>query len=128
MTNRIVEKIAKQAWVWANNQLDHPEPQIVRFQHKFAELIIEECCNSLYPEDAIDIMTKFGIQYQPDFSKHDDIADIMSVEEWQANVDFGSFIPSDGSGYWAKKDVCSTLSVWSVEKPEWATHVAWYNK
>jgi hypothetical protein len=41
--NKNLEELAKQAWVWANNQIDVPEPQIVRFQKKFAELIIKEC-------------------------------------------------------------------------------------
>lgn len=41
MNNRI-RQLAEQAWQWANNQVDIPKPQIVRFEEKFAELIVEE--------------------------------------------------------------------------------------
>lgn len=41
--NPNLEALAKQAWIWANNQTEITEPQIVRFQKKFAELVIREC-------------------------------------------------------------------------------------
>jgi hypothetical protein len=41
--NKNIKEIAEQAWVFANNQYDVPKPHIVRFQEKFAELIIQEC-------------------------------------------------------------------------------------
>ena len=41
--NERLKQLATEAWRWANNQVDIPEPQIVRFQGKFAELIVREC-------------------------------------------------------------------------------------
>jgi hypothetical protein len=43
MMNKNIKEIAAQAWVFANNQYDVPKPQIMRFQEKFAEMILEEC-------------------------------------------------------------------------------------
>lgn len=41
--NKRVKELAEQAWQWANNQVDIPKPQIIRFEEKFAELIIKDC-------------------------------------------------------------------------------------
>jgi hypothetical protein len=41
--NKNIKELAEQAWVFANNQYDVPKPQIMRFQEKFAELIVKEC-------------------------------------------------------------------------------------
>lgn len=57
-----------------------------------------------------------------------DYADVMSSEVWDMCVSVGAFIPDDGSGYWCKNDKYeSNVSCWSP-RPEWATHVAWYNR
>ena len=52
----------------------------------------------------------------------------MSVKEFASYVKVGAFIPDDGDGYWATETEMSDLCVWSTRKPEWATHVMWYNR
>lgn len=60
---------------------------------------------------------------------HDDFGDVFTFEEFKACVDCGAFISDDGSGYYATELEHSDISVWSdAPVPEWATHVAWYNK
>jgi hypothetical protein len=55
-------------------------------------------------------------------------ADVMTAEEWEGSVECGAFIPSDGTGFWCKSETEeSTVNSFST-KPEWATHVSWYNK
>lgn len=54
--------------------------------------------------------------------------DLFTVAEFANDVKHGMFIPDDGSGYWATATQMSRLSVWRHEKPDWATHVAWFNK
>ena len=96
---------------------------------KFAELIIKDACVGLYTHDVMDIYARYGIEYKPEMrpvDKH--YCDFMTVEEWEEACESGCFISDDGSGHWATATQESYLSVWSVEKPEWATHVAWYNK
>lgn len=57
-----------------------------------------------------------------------DYADVMSAEDWSNCVRVGAFIPDDGDGYWCKNGIYeSNVSCWKP-KPEWATHVAWYNR
>jgi hypothetical protein len=58
-----------------------------------------------------------------------DGGDLFTVEEFAANVEAGGFIRSDGDGYWATAEGYSwDHSVWSTPKPDWATHVAWFNR
>uniref|UniRef100_A0AAU8GH09 Uncharacterized protein n=2 Tax=unclassified Seunavirus TaxID=2494210 RepID=A0AAU8GH09_9CAUD len=55
-------------------------------------------------------------------------ADVMTAEQWECSVRCGAFIPDDGIGYWCRDDKHeSCVSCWTP-KPEWATHVAWYNR
>ena len=66
--------------------------------------------------------------------------DLMTAEEFITEVKRGSFIPYDGDRYWAtatgesRLNVWETLQnsrdmkVWETKKPEWATHVMWYNR
>ena len=55
--------------------------------------------------------------------------DLFTVEEFAYNVKLGAFIPSDGIGYWATEThEDDETNVFYDSKPEWATHVAWYNK
>lgn len=59
----------------------------------------------------------------------DEYGDLMEAQEWIDNRDSGGFIPYDGDGYWCTSTQKSNLEVWDCEtKPEWATHVLWYNK
>jgi len=51
---------------------------------------------------------------------------LMTDEEFKEHTDCGGIISSDGDGYWATDKMVSDVSCWR-EKPEWATHVCWYN-
>jgi hypothetical protein len=58
--------------------------------------------------------------------------DLMHKDAWDECVACGAFIPSDGTGHWAKHDdegfvLESDVDCFSTP-PEWATHVCWYNK
>lgn len=53
---------------------------------------------------------------------------MRDVTVWQQASADHLFIPYDGDGYWATATHESRMSVWRFDKPEWATHVAWYNK
>lgn len=74
-------------------------------------------------------LTKDTLNEAPELSPHDDFGDLFTAEEWMSEGMRGcAFVPSDGSGYWATKDGHS-YSHYDIfgHKPEWATHVAWYN-
>jgi hypothetical protein len=125
--NKLIEQLAKQAsatrkhvpavWQFYDNELV-----------KFAELIVQECCNGLGLEDAIEVMEKFGIKQVPEMVPHDEFGELMTASEFDSDVEYKVFTPDDGSGYWATSTEMSKLSVWSFDKPVWATHVMWYNK
>lgn len=54
--------------------------------------------------------------------------EVMDIEEWNAYVECGLFIPNDGSGHWGTETHYTYEgSVWR-DAPEGATHVHWYNK
>lgn len=60
-----------------------------------------------------------------------DYGDLMTLEDWDACVACGGFIPYDGSGCWATNNKMDQSSnVWSKTalRPEWATHVVWFNR
>lgn len=60
-----------------------------------------------------------------------DYGDLMSVDEFAQSVEDGSFIDYDGYGYWAVADKMSDVVVRPStvdDKPEWATHVIWFNR
>lgn len=58
--------------------------------------------------------------------------DLIAVNEFDPYI----CSPDDGVGYWATEDKMSDISVfnWDGKKvvysksPEWATHIAWFNK
>lgn len=53
--------------------------------------------------------------------------DLLTAEEFEA--DCLTFSPEDGSGYWATVDGFDRHSnVRTTSRPDWATHVAWFNK
>lgn len=69
--------------------------------------------------------------------------DLMTIERFSDCVKSGSFIDYDGYGYWATETQCSSLSVKPSQfykskkicgkdisdlKPEWATHIVWFNR
>lgn len=70
------------------------------------------------------IMEKqFGIKDMEGF----ELDCLMSAEEFLDYADSGAFISDDGSGYWATDKKISNVSCWS-QKPDWATHVCWFNR
>lgn len=56
------------------------------------------------------------------------LGDHMTAEDFEECVQCSCFIPYDGDGNWATVDGESKLNVWENARPEWATHVVWYNK
>lgn len=56
--------------------------------------------------------------------------DLFTLEEWKEHLQNGLFIEDDGSGYWAD-DFKHTDDgdVFDIStKPDWATHILWFNK
>lgn len=75
-------------------------------------------------------MNKENCEFRPLREEH---VDLMTLQKWKAVVKEGGFMDSDGSGYLATEDAVSDLyilpsCVFEVTLPDWATHVAWYNK
>jgi len=57
-----------------------------------------------------------------------DYGDLMTAEDWNAAVEDGSFITTDGCGYWVKNGkLCHEDEVFSSPQLD-ATHVMWFNK
>lgn len=52
---------------------------------------------------------------------------LMTVEEFNDSEDSGLITIDDGDGYYATSDMVSDISCFN-DKPDWATHVCWYNK
>jgi hypothetical protein len=65
----------------------------------------------------------------PVLTPHDrSCGDLLTVDEFEQCRRTSGFIRSDGDGYWATAEGRSMdHSVWSTPKPDWATHVAWFN-
>lgn len=63
------------------------------------------------------------------------IGDLMPIEEFDQHVKHNFFIDYDGYGEFATETEVSNVTVcpseWAngtIKKPEWATHVLWYNR
>ncbi len=57
--------------------------------------------------------------------------DLFTREEFSERVRLGLFINYDGTGYFATKDGmnrANRVDCSKLEFPEWATHVAWFNR
>ncbi len=50
----------------------------------------------------------------------------VTAEEFIQDKESGFINEDDGQGYWATETMISKLSCFYV-KPDWATHVCWYN-
>lgn len=65
-----------------------------------------------------------------EFKNVDFEGDLFTIEEWNNHVRNGLFVPDDGSGFWADAtrhvDIGDPFD--SSTKPDWATHVMWFNK
>lgn len=84
-------------------------------------------------------MTQRAIQFEPDDKiggiplKHKpellpSYGDLLTLEEWEeATVKSNMITEHDGFGEWATESHTSNVSCWHP-RPEWATHVMWYNK
>lgn len=55
-----------------------------------------------------------------------DIECLRTAEEFESEIDHGMVCESDGFGYWATDKKVSEISCFQP-RPEWATHVCWYN-
>lgn len=95
---------------------------------KFSQLLIDDICKGISAEVAMEIHEKYGLEYKPTMYRIPDFADVYTVEQFEQHVDSGAITGYDGSGYWATEKEDSGLSVWIITKPNWATHVTWYNK
>jgi hypothetical protein len=56
-----------------------------------------------------------------------EIGELMTVEEFIDGVACNGITPDDGIGYWATASQESMNPCWEP-RPQWATHVMWYNK
>jgi len=54
--------------------------------------------------------------------------DFLTKNEFQGYLDMGVITPYDGSGYWATESGFSCAHNCFGPCPDWATHVAWFNK
>lgn len=58
-----------------------------------------------------------------------DYADVISVEEFGELEDSGCImVGEDGTAYWCNPELNRMCRNFRAIKPEWATHVAWFNK
>ena len=55
-------------------------------------------------------------------------ADLFTVAQWKEVTKSNAIIAGDGSGYWAKGELMQSNISAFTPQPEWATHVAWFNK
>lgn len=54
--------------------------------------------------------------------------DLFSIKEWNNYIKSGAIAPDDGVGYWATEVYMNREAYAFDQRPEWATHVAWFNK
>lgn len=58
-----------------------------------------------------------------------DSGDLMSLEVFVKSARHGLLSPDDGDGYYATdRWMDRDAQLWSCKRPEWATHVVWFNK
>lgn len=70
-----------------------------------------------------------GDNHKEHLSTLPDYGKLFPIDEWLNAVATGAFIPYDGDGYWATIDGMDKASdVWGSNKPDWATHVMWFNR
>jgi len=83
----------------------------------------------LYPSINIKIPKEVKFEEMPEYG------DKMTLDSWLECVESGSFIDYDGHGNLATPYEMSNIRVWpslhmdgKLERPNWATHVIWFNK
>lgn len=81
----------------------------------------------------LEIMKRSGENEGLKFQDIPDYADMMPLQEWMDACECGAFIDYDGDGELATETQVSNIIIQpsdrkAMEIPEWATHVAWYNK
>ncbi len=72
----------------------------------------------------------------PDLRPNPSYGDLMTADEFVEMCRCGAFISDDGSGNWATATHCDSRRDISIrklvtgidKKPNWATHVMWFNK
>lgn len=57
-----------------------------------------------------------------------DFGDLYTVSDFDNIVEEGFINDDDGSGYYGTDTKHSRLEYFSNQKPDWATHVLWFNK
>lgn len=68
-------------------------------------------------------MTEFNVAAEEGFG------DVFTIEEFDASVKCGAFIPDDGMGLYGTETHYSWgLCVWGTYPPRDATHVHWFNR
>lgn len=69
----------------------------------------------------------------PTYEEFDDYGDVMTLDKFIANVECGGFIDYDGTGYYAKENLISNISISPtdiLDKNYRTDHdyVVWYNR
>ncbi len=62
--NELIRKLNEQAQDWADAHAPYASEEHEYFVEKFAQLIIKECVNSVNCYEALNILDRFGIDYE----------------------------------------------------------------
>lgn len=108
----IVRKAVGHGAIVTPIKLDQVAPGYINFAKEVLNIDLEK----------ILIEKEFGLT---EFSNLDREC-LMTAEEFKEHTDSGGIISSDGCGNWATDKMISEVSCWK-EKPDWATHVCWFN-
>lgn len=93
--------------------LDEVSPGYMNFAKNVLNVDIAKIMQE--KEDGMKVMSKLDLECR------------MNASEFIEDADNGYLMSDDGSGYWATETMRSNISCWS-ERPQWATHVCWYNR
>ncbi len=130
MMNDLTKKLVLQAEDYALEKVKDSlvDKYTIMFE-KLIESVISEVASKTYmSETQIENLHKhFGLSYEPKMFDFPEYGDVFTLEDWDKSVVAGAFIPDDGDGYWATEKQYAHISVWDT-KPDWATHVVWFNK
>lgn len=71
----------------------------------------------------------------PPLNKLDEFGNLLTIESWLENVNYGFFIDYDGFGDLATAQgqsnyrICpSDITKKKIKIPSWVTHIMWYNR
>jgi hypothetical protein len=60
--NERISKIAQETDAWCDQHYSGEDSYDIEWEKKFAELIVQECCNQLREIDAMAIRKHFGVE------------------------------------------------------------------